>query len=158
MASFTKVLPRQPNAPTLDSLGKPAHRSATEDLRKPMAANPIQVLVVEDETIVRLHMVGDLEQAGFLVIEARNADEAILILEQCPHINAVFSDIQMPGSMDGIGLANLIDKRWPEKGIVVTSGAGGLMSDKLPLGSRYVAKPYEPRQVVAAITAMVNER
>jgi CheY-like chemotaxis protein len=121
-----------------------------------MAATPIQVLVVEDESIVRLHMVDDLEMAGFSVTEARNADEAILILEQRPDIDAVFSDVQMPGSMDGIDLANLIDKRWPEKRIVMTSGAGGLTSDKLPLRSRYVAKPYEPRQVVAAIMAMVN--
>lgn len=122
-----------------------------------MAANPIQVLVVEDESIVRLHMVSDLELAGFSVTEARNADEAIAILEQCPDIDAVFSDVQMPGTMDGIALANLIDRRWPDKRIVVTSGAGGLLPDRLPPRSRYVAKPYEPRQVVAAITSMVNE-
>lgn len=123
-----------------------------------MAANSVQVLVVEDESIMRLQMVEDLEMAGFVVTEARNADEAILILEQFPAIDAVFSDVHMPGSMDGIGLANLIDKRWPEKRIVVTSGAGGLTSESLPLRSRFVAKPYEPRQVVAAIMAMVEQR
>jgi CheY-like chemotaxis protein len=123
-----------------------------------MSANPIQVLVVEDESIIRLHMVEDLELAGFSVTQARNADEAILILERRPDIDAVFSDVQMPGAMDGIGLANLIDQRWPDTQIVMTSGAGGLTSDKLPLRSRFVAKPYEPRQVVAAIVSMVNER
>ena len=123
-----------------------------------MAANPIQVLVVEDESIVRLHMVSDLELAGFSVTEARNADEAILILEQRPDIDAVFSDVRMPGGMDGIDLANLITQRWPDKQILMTSGAGGLMSDKLPLRTKFVAKPYEPRQVVAAIMSMVNER
>lgn len=117
---------------------------------------PITVLVVEDETIIRLAMVSDMEQAGFSVAEARNADEAIAILEHRPDIHAIFSDIQMPGSMDGIDLANLVARRWPEKRIVMTSGAGGPRPDRLPAQSRYVAKPYESRQVVAAIASIVG--
>lgn len=123
-----------------------------------MTSHKTKILVVDDEAIIRMNMTSDLMDAGFDVVEAWNADQAIVILEQDPEIDAVFSDIQMPGKLDGVDLARLIAERWPEKSIVITSGRGGPKPEALSHGSRYVAKPYEPRQVVAAFIAMLETR
>lgn len=97
-----------------------------------------------------------LADAGFNVIEAWNADQALAILEGDPDMDAFLSDIQMPGKLDGIDLEKIIVDRWPEKGVVVVSGRGGPRPLSLAGTSRYVAKPYEPRQVVAAFVSMLE--
>jgi CheY-like chemotaxis protein len=74
---------------------------------------PIVVLVVEDEPFVRMDAVDIVEEAGFIAAEATNADEAMRILETNPDIRIVFTDIDMPGSMDGIKLAFAVCDRWP---------------------------------------------
>jgi two-component system, response regulator PdtaR len=84
--------------------------------------------------------------AGFHVVEASNADEAILILESRLDITVVFTDIQMPGSMDGLKLAAAIRGRWPPIKIVATSGLLELSEDDSPPGSRFLPKPYSPRR------------
>jgi two-component system, response regulator PdtaR len=109
------------------------------------------VLIVEDEFLLRMNtaeMVGD---AGFDVVEAGDADEAIAILEARPDIHVVFTDIQMPGSMDGLKLARFVRGRWPPIKIVATSGFVNVGKDDLPEGGRFVPKPYRPEQIVAAL-------
>lgn len=109
------------------------------------------VLVVEDDFLLRIHAVGTIEDAGFDVIEAANADEAIVILEARLDITVVFTDIQMPGSMDGLKLAAAIRGRWPPIKILATSGMVDVRSVDLPPGGRFLSKPYSPSQIVATL-------
>lgn len=80
------------------------------------------ILIVEDEFLLRLDSAETIESAGFVVIQAANANEAIAILSARPDIHVVFTDIQMPGSMDGLKLARFFRDRWPPIKIVATSG------------------------------------
>ena len=109
------------------------------------------VLIVEDESLVRLGAVRSIEEAGFEVIEAANADEAIRILENRSDVRVVFTDIHMPGSMDGLKLAHAVRNRWPPIKIIVTSGRSQVSEQDLPEGGRFFAKPYEPTQITDAI-------
>jgi CheY-like chemotaxis protein len=99
------------------------------------------VLIVEDEVLIRMEAVDMIREAGFEVLEAGNADAAIAILERRLDIRVVFTDVQMPGSMDGLKLAAAISSRWPPIKIVATSGLTGIGNDRLPSGSRFVPKP-----------------
>ena len=105
------------------------------------------VLIVEDEPLVRLSAVKVIEDAGFEVIEAANADEAIRILENRSDIRVVFTDIHMPGSMDGLKLAHAVRDRWPPIKIIVTSGHDQVTEQDLPEGGCFFAKPYDPIQI-----------
>jgi two-component system, response regulator PdtaR len=109
------------------------------------------VLIVEDEFLIRMDAVDMVRAAGFDVVEAENADEAILILEDRRDITVVFTDIQMPGSMDGLKLAAAIRGRWPPIKIVATSGHLKINEDDLPPGSRFLPKPYSASQIVKAL-------
>lgn len=109
------------------------------------------VLVVEDEPILRLHATDLLEGAGFEVVEAGDAAEAVLILEARPDIRLVFSDIDMPGGMDGMVLAALIRHRWPPIEIVLTSGFSEPDLAALPARCVFYPKPYRPDQVIGAL-------
>jgi two-component system, response regulator PdtaR len=80
------------------------------------------ILIVEDEFLLRVDSAEVIESAGFEVIQAANADEAIAILTARPDIHVVFTDIQMPGSMDGLKLARYVRNRWPPIKFVATSG------------------------------------
>jgi CheY-like chemotaxis protein len=111
------------------------------------------VLIVEDEPLVRLCAVETVEAAGFTVIEAANADEAIRILESRRDIRVVFTDIHMPGSMDGLKLAHAVRDRWPPIKIIVTSGRQSVAERELPAGGRFFAKPYDPAQIQDALRA-----
>jgi CheY-like chemotaxis protein len=92
-----------------------------------------------------------IRRAGFDVVEAANADEAISTLEGRLDITIVFTDIQMPGSMDGLKLAAAIRGRWPPIKIVATSGLPKISEEDLPSGSRFLRKPYNDRQIVGAL-------
>jgi CheY-like chemotaxis protein len=118
-------------------------------------ANAPAILIVEDETLVRLSAVKIIEEAGFQVVEAANADEAIRILEFRSDIEVVFTDIHMPGSMDGLKLAHAVRDRWPPIKIIVTSGRDLLMGQNLPEGGRFFAKPYDPIQITNTLRAWV---
>jgi CheY-like chemotaxis protein len=111
------------------------------------------VLIVEDEPLVRLCAVETVEAAGFTVIEAANADEAIRILESRRDIRVVFTDIHMPGSMDGLKLAHAVRDRWPPIKIIVTSGREKVAEQELPAGGRFFAKPYDPAQIQDTLRA-----
>ena len=105
------------------------------------------VLIVEDDFLLRMNAAEMIGDAGFDVVEAANADEAIAILEARPDIHVVFTDIQMPGSMDGLKLARFVRGRWPPIKIVATSGFVCVGEDDLPQGSRFLTKPYRPAQI-----------
>jgi CheY-like chemotaxis protein len=111
------------------------------------------VLIVEDEAIVRLDAIDSLTHAGFRVIEAANADEAIAILESRCDIRVVVSDIQMPGSMDGLKLAAIIGNRWPPIALILTSGRISVREQDLPEHGRFLPKPYTSTGLIAAIHA-----
>jgi CheY-like chemotaxis protein len=118
-------------------------RAVTE--RKPV------VLIVEDEQLLRMNAVEMVEEAGFEAIEASDADEAIRILESRNDIRAVFTDIQMPGSMDGLKLARAVRHRWPPLALIVTSGQADIPEADLPSGGRFLRKPYKPVQIAATL-------
>jgi len=111
------------------------------------------VLVVEDEPVVRLDAIESVAAAGFRVIEAANADEAIAILEARRDIRVVVTDIQMPGSMDGLKLAATIRNRWPPIELIVTSGRMVVAQQDLPARGRFLPKPYDGKHLVEAIRA-----
>jgi two-component system, response regulator PdtaR len=115
------------------------------------------VLIVEDEFLIRMDAVDMVKAAGFDVVEAENADEAILILERRSDITVVFTDIQMPGSMDGVKLAAAIRGRWPPIKIVATSGLLNIGNEDLPSGSHFLPKPYSAAQIVGALRELTSE-
>ena len=112
---------------------------------------PIYVLVVEDDFLSRLHAVSLVEDAGYIAVEAANADEAITILEGRKDIRIVFTDIDMPGSMDGLKLAHAIRRRWPPIELILTSGHFHIKHDELPERGRFFPKPYRDEEIIAAL-------
>jgi two-component system, response regulator PdtaR len=111
----------------------------------------IYVLVVEDEYLSRLHAVNLVEDAGYVAVEASNADEAIRILEARKDIRIVFTDIDMPGSMDGLKLAHAIRKRWPPIELIITSGHFDLDEKEIPERGRFFPKPYRDQEIISAL-------
>lgn len=111
------------------------------------------VLIVEDEPIVRFGAAEMLADHGFDVIEAGEADHALQILESRADVAVVFTDIEMPGSLDGSALAVLVGHRWPAIRVIVTSGRVRPMPGHLPPPVQFLPKPYMPDQLVAAIMA-----
>jgi CheY-like chemotaxis protein len=113
------------------------------------------VLIVEDEVLLRMDAMEMIEEAGFDVIEAANADDAIALLETRSDIEVIFTDIDMPGSMDGLKLAHAVRGRWPPIRIVTTSGHFSPGRDQLPSGGEFIAKPYDLDDVAAIIRGMM---
>ena len=114
------------------------------------------ILIVEDEFLLRMDSAEMIENAGFDVIQAADAEEAIAILIAQPDINLVFTDIQMPGSMDGLKLAHFVRNRWPPIKIVATSGLIQIKHDDLPAGSAFLRKPYRGDEVVAVLRELTG--
>lgn len=114
------------------------------------------VLIVEDEPLLRRYAVDLIEEAGFLPLEATNADEAIKFLESRSDILMLFTDVQMPGSMDGLKLAHAVSKRWPPIKIIVVSGAIQLNDNDLPPQSRFFGKPFQTDNLISELRAMVG--
>jgi len=112
---------------------------------------PTVVLIVEDEFLIRMNAVDMIRSGGFEVIEAKNADEALEILERRVDIAVVFTDIHMPGSMDGLKLAAAIRDRWPPIKIVATSGRAKPSAEDLPSNGCFLPKPYNAREVVMVL-------
>jgi CheY-like chemotaxis protein len=120
---------------------------STEKLTLRDSTKAPAILIVEDELLVRIGAARTIEDAGFEVIESGNADEAIRILEGRNDIRVVFTDVHMPGSMDGLKLAHAVRHRWPPVKIIVTSGRGRVTEQDLPEGSRFFAKPYDLKEI-----------
>lgn len=115
------------------------------------------VLVVEDEMVLRMRAVDIVEDAGFESVEAVSADEAIQILESRDDISLLFTDIQMPGSMDGLKLAHAAHTRWPHIKIVLVSGQIAVTDADKPEDSKFFPKPLEFQQMIAELQAMMGE-
>jgi two-component sensor histidine kinase/CheY-like chemotaxis protein len=114
------------------------------------------VLVVEDEMILRMRAVDLVEDAGFCPVEAVNADEAMSILEARSDISLLFTDIQMPGSMDGLKLARAVHERWPSIKIILVSGQVRPSDAERPADSRFFGKPLGVEQMITELQAMVG--
>jgi two-component sensor histidine kinase/DNA-binding NarL/FixJ family response regulator len=120
-------------------------------------AVPPKVLVVEDEMMLRMRAVDIVEDAGFTPIEAVNADEALAILESRSDIDLLFTDIQMPGSMDGLKLAHAVHERWPSIKIILVSGQLTPTEVEKPINSRFFGKPLEVKQMIAQMQEMIGQ-
>jgi two-component system, response regulator PdtaR len=120
------------------------------------AGKPPVVLVVEDEPLLRMLAVEVVEEAGFIAIEARDADEAVVLLESRTDITLLFTDVNMPGSMDGLKLAHAVRNRWPPIKILVVSGKQRLQSSDLPSNSCFVEKPYQTSALVEELRSLVG--
>lgn len=114
------------------------------------------VLVVEDEMLILFTVADDLRDAGFNVFEASNAEEAIRLLEAHPEIRVLFTDIDMPGSMDGLRLSAAVRERWPPVKIIVTSGKHKSDVAALPDGGLFVPKPYIASNVATTIRSLLG--
>jgi CheY-like chemotaxis protein len=119
--------------------------------------NSFAVLVVEDDALLRAEAVDLCIEAGFSTYEARNADQAIRILERHSDIRVLFTDIEMEGSMDGLRLAHAVRERWLPVSIMVTSGRRNVKSDDLPEDGLFFSKPYSPDDIVNALTGIAAE-
>jgi CheY-like chemotaxis protein len=117
---------------------------------------PAVVLVVEDEMLLRMRAVDIVEDAGYTSVEAVDADEAVAILESRSDIALLFTDIQMPGSMDGLRLAHSVHDRWPPIKIILVSGQLKLANLDIPAGSRFFGKPLEAKVVIAQMQSMIG--
>ena len=122
-----------------------------EEPRRPSVA----VLIVEDEPLIRLAAVYQIEDAGFEVYEAGSADAAIALLEVHKEICLIFTDVDMPGSMDGLKLAHYVRGRWPSVKIIVTSGHVKVSEESLPSGALFMPKPYHSAVITHKIREMI---
>lgn len=119
-------------------------------------ASRTAILIVEDEALLRLDARDFLEEAGFDVFEAANAEGAIEILEREPEIRLVFTDVNMPGSMDGVRLAHYVRRRWPPTKIIVVSGKDRVAEGDLPNDVAFFSKPYRASQIVQKVRHLLD--
>jgi CheY-like chemotaxis protein len=116
----------------------------------------VNILVVEDEPLIRLGVVAMLEDAGFTAFEAANADDAIRRLERQSDIHLIITDIDMPGSMDGVKLAHYVRGRWPPIRLIVLSGKFKPAESDLPAGTQFFSKPYQERRLLGVVNEMAH--
>jgi CheY-like chemotaxis protein len=117
---------------------------------------PAVVLVVEDEMLLRMRAVDMVEDAGFTPVEAADADEAVAIFESRSDSALLFTDIQMPGSMDGLKLAHAVHERWPPIKIMLASGQLRLPNLDIPADSRFFGKPLEAKVMIAYMQSIIG--
>ena len=113
------------------------------------------ILTVEDELLVGEYLNIVLADSGYEVVSAADADEALMVLEARDDISLMITDINMPGSIDGLELAAAVRRRWPPIEIIVATGKSRPADDRLPERSRFLAKPYSPTAVIAAVNSLV---
>jgi CheY-like chemotaxis protein len=120
------------------------------------SAVPAVVLVVEDEMLLRMRAVDMVEDAGYTSIEAVDADQAVAILEARSDIALMLTDIQMPGSMDGLKFAHAVHRRWPPIKIILVSGQLKMANIDIPLDSRFFGKPLDAAEMVTQMRNMIG--
>jgi len=118
---------------------------------------PAVVLIVEDDMVLRMRAVDMVEDAGYSPLEAMDAAEAVAILESRSDVALLCTDIQMPGAMDGVGLAHAVHARWPTIRILVVSGQLDLPHLDLPPRSRFLGKPLNAEEVIAEMRDMIDQ-
>jgi CheY-like chemotaxis protein len=123
--------------------------NAVSDHRCPL------VLIVEDDDLLRLISSMELVENGFRTVEARTADEAVAILERCSGIDAIFTDVSMPGSMNGLALAHHVRRQQPDTYVLITSGDELPDEAPIPDHSDFVSKPYALPQIAQMIRAQL---
>ena len=114
-------------------------------------------LVVEDEVLVRMEMVDLIEESGFTVYEAGTADEAIKLMEAHPSVHVMITDIDMPGSMDGLKLSHYVKNRWPPVKIIVASSHIRVKPGELPEQGVFLDKPYDTPKVRAMLSKFAEQ-
>ena len=114
------------------------------------------ILVAEDDDLVRLIAADILEERGFSVVEAENAGAALEVLEKRPDVRLLFTDINMPGEVDGIGLARRVHERWPHVLLVLTSGQREPRGGDIPDDGRFIPKPYRAEQLVGQVQELLG--
>jgi len=129
----------------------------TTDPVAPARTTPV-VLVVEDEVLVRMLACDILDDGGFKSLEAVAAREALALIDARPDIAVMFTDVDMPGEINGLGLAHLVAMRAPKVGIVVTSGASEPGPGDLPEAARFLRKPYSPSALLELVAEMIASR
>ncbi len=115
------------------------------------------VLVVDDEEMLRMHAADLLEEKGFLVVEAENAAAALEVFKTRDDVRLLFTDVQMPGAMDGMDLAREVHQRWPNVLLVITSGQTRPSRAEIPDDGRFVAKPYRAAELLDQINDLIHK-
>jgi CheY-like chemotaxis protein len=113
------------------------------------------ILTVEDEIFISEYLGDLLRDAGYEVVSTSNADDAIAILESRSNIRLIITDINMPGSMDGLRLATAVRGRWPPIKIIIATGRGRPTDDQMPRGSLFLSKPYDSKAVISAVQRLL---
>ena len=116
----------------------------------------LSILVVEDESLLRMVAVDMLEEAGYNVIEAQTGEEGMAVLNSGVPLAGLFTDVQMPGTMDGLALATISHKMHPDTVILVVSGRTRPTDAELPPGARFLGKPYDGRAVLRMLDQMIS--
>ncbi len=118
---------------------------------------PVFVLVAEDEELIRTVIVEALQDEGFAVMEVEHAAAAVTMLEShAPSVHVLFTDIQMPGAMDGMALAHHTSTHWPWIGLLVTSARPHPGPKAFPSRSRFLPKPYQHDEVFRHIRELAS--
>lgn len=118
---------------------------------------PLVVLLVEDELLMRMTAADELEEAGFQVLEAASADVALKVLEAgSDEVQVLFTDLNMPGSMDGLALAEQVHSCWPHVLLLISSGYARPGPDEIPDDGRFVPKPYCAATLVKHVHELVD--
>jgi CheY-like chemotaxis protein len=118
---------------------------------------PPVILVVEDEMLPRMRAIDMVEDAGYTSVEAVDADEALAVLESRSDIALLLTDIQMPGSMDGLKLAHAVRKRWPPIKIILVSGQLKSANIDIPANSSFLEKPLEAKKILAQMRRLLGD-
>ncbi len=118
--------------------------------------NTDTILLVEDEAIIRFELADFFRDAGYEVFEAGDADEAITVLSEDLSIRVVLTDIQLPGSMDGLKLAHYVRDRYPPTVLLLTSGGVHIEDGLLPRDSRFISKPFDATRILKQIEEMTR--
>ena len=113
------------------------------------------ILTVEDEILISQYLGDVLRDAGYEVVATSNADDAIAVLESRDDIRVIITDINMPGAMDGLKLANAVRGKWPPIKIIIATGKERPTGDQMPDGSLFLSKPYDPKAVISAVQRLI---
>lgn len=117
---------------------------------------PRTILLVEDDALLRMNAAEILEDAGFAVVEAADADAALKIIGEHEKIGILFTDVHMPGSMNGFRLAQVVHERWPGVALILTSGEMRPQKAEIPHAGIFIPKPYTGRELASALNEMVR--
>lgn len=124
-----------------------------------MVSKQVVVLIAEDEPLIRMMAADALSDAGFDVVEAEHADGALAILQaQAGSVHVLFTDVHMPGSMDGLQLAQHTHGHWPWIAVLIASGQARPTAEELPVNSRFLKKPYDYRHVIQHLREMLDAK